>query len=156
MPSPFAMCYMQRRMRPRKLLYCSALGSCGVSDINERVGQRIAAARKVARLSQADLAASLSMSRRHLSGLEHGQHSGTIETLSRIAHALGVPIAALVGEDEGPKDPKKATEPLAERLGRRATALARTAQPEDVELAEQILKVFFRGRANTKRTKPRR
>jgi DNA-binding XRE family transcriptional regulator len=42
------------------------------------------------------LAASAGLSRPYLTQIESGRRTGTLATLERLAHALGVPVAALV------------------------------------------------------------
>jgi transcriptional regulator with XRE-family HTH domain len=55
------------------------------------VGARISAERKARNLSQADLERRSGLARCRISWLEHGRAVPTIETLERIADALGIP-----------------------------------------------------------------
>lgn len=59
-------------------------------------GQRIKAARKKAGMTQADLAGKLNISYVNISQLEKDQRNPTIETLQRIAAALGVDVNLLI------------------------------------------------------------
>lgn len=61
-------------------------------------GQRIKAARKKAGMTQADLAKKLGISYVNISQLEKDQRSPKLETLQRIAAALGVPVQELIAD----------------------------------------------------------
>lgn len=66
------------------------------------IGQRIVALRKPRRMSQADLAGAADVSVDTIRKLEQGQrHSARLDTLVRIAHALDVPVAELMGKPRG-------------------------------------------------------
>lgn len=60
------------------------------------VGQRIAAARRAARLTQAELAARAGWPRDTLINVEHGRRPITVERLAQVAAALGLPPALLL------------------------------------------------------------
>lgn len=66
------------------------------------VGQQIRAARLQANLTQEHLALIAEMDRATYNRIEQGHQSPLLDTLIRIAGALGVPLAELVGEDDGP------------------------------------------------------
>ena len=69
-------------------------------DVTTRsVGQRIAAARRAARLTQAELAARAGWPRDTLINVEHGRRPITIERLSQVSTALGIPPALLLIDD---------------------------------------------------------
>jgi transcriptional regulator with XRE-family HTH domain len=65
------------------------------------VGTRICAERKAKKFSQADLERRCGLARCRISWLEHGRAVPTIETLERIAEALGIPAYRLLcdGDD---------------------------------------------------------
>lgn len=65
-------------------------------DRASRIGDRIRELRNERSLSITDLAQMTSMKRPNLSRLEHGKHVPSLDTLDRIAEALGVPVADLV------------------------------------------------------------
>lgn len=55
----------------------------------ERIGQKIAAMRQEAGLSQAQLGERCGLERFHVSRIENGKHSIGLDTLTAIARALG-------------------------------------------------------------------
>ncbi|KOG21824.1 helix-turn-helix domain-containing protein [Streptomyces viridochromogenes] len=61
------------------------------------IGERIRAARLHANLSQEKLAELAGMDRQTINRIEQGHASPTLDTLIRIAVALDVPLAGLVG-----------------------------------------------------------
>lgn len=58
----------------------------------ERMGKRIAALRKIAGLSQEQLADRAGLQRTHISRIEAGRYSVTLETIQAIAEALGMTV----------------------------------------------------------------
>ena len=58
----------------------------------ERIGQRIAALRSVAGLTQAQLADKAGMQRSHISRIEAGSLAVTLESIEAIAQALGMTV----------------------------------------------------------------
>lgn len=58
----------------------------------ERIGQRIAALRSVAGMTQAQLADKAGMQRSHLSRIEAGSLAVTLESIEAIARALGMTV----------------------------------------------------------------
>lgn len=58
----------------------------------ERIGQRIAALRSVAGLTQAQLADRAGMQRSHISRIEAGSLAVTLESIEAIAQALGMTV----------------------------------------------------------------
>ena len=56
------------------------------------IGQRIAALRKLAELSQEELAGRAGLQRTHISRIEAGKYAVTLETVQAIAHALGMTV----------------------------------------------------------------
>ena len=58
----------------------------------ERIGKRIAALRKLAGLSQEQLAERAGLQRTHVSRIEAGKYAVTFETIQAIAEALGMTV----------------------------------------------------------------
>ena len=58
----------------------------------ERMGMRIAALRKLAGLSQEQLAERAGLQRTHISRIEAGKYAVTLETVQAIAEALGMTV----------------------------------------------------------------
>lgn len=109
-----------------------------MSEISERLGERIRSLREAAGLSQEELAAASGVSRVHLSSLERGAKEASVSTCARIAKALRVPLAKLLDLDEK----VRAVRP-AERLALKVAAYAEGAAPAEIERAERLMKVFF-------------
>jgi len=65
-----------------------------------RIGAAVGRARIARGLSVTELAERAGMKRPNLSRLEHGRQQPALETLERIAEALGLPVAVLVSADE--------------------------------------------------------
>ena len=63
------------------------------------IGEQIRAAREYANLTQEDIALAIPMDRSTYVRIELGQSSPLLDTLIRIADAIGVPLAALVRGD---------------------------------------------------------
>jgi transcriptional regulator with XRE-family HTH domain len=70
------------------------------TSLNHIVGRRIAAARRSARLTQAQLAAKLDWPRDTLIHYEHGRRAIAIDRIEQIATALSIPPAILLINDE--------------------------------------------------------
>lgn len=62
------------------------------SNINQKVGKRIAELRKEAGLTQEQLAIKTNLDRTFIGYLEKGNRSPSVETSNKIARALGVKI----------------------------------------------------------------
>ena len=58
----------------------------------DRIGQRIADLRKLAGMSQEQLAAKAGLQRTHISRIEAGKYAVTLETVQAIAEALGMTV----------------------------------------------------------------
>ena len=58
----------------------------------DRIGQRIAALRKLAGMSQEQLAANAGLQRTHISRIEAGKYAVTLETIQAIAEALDMTV----------------------------------------------------------------
>lgn len=58
----------------------------------ERIGQRIAALRNVAGLTQAQLADKAGVQRPHITRIESGKYAVTLESIEAIAQALGMTV----------------------------------------------------------------
>jgi len=76
------------------------------------IGERLRSIRKEKNLSQGELEKRTGLSRCYLSRLENGHTTPSVETLEKLAGALGVPLYKLFYEGEGapppPLLPKKA------------------------------------------------
>ncbi len=62
-------------------------------DLTENIGKRIKELRKGQHVSQQTFAFNLGMSRSFLSGVECGKRNISTNTLSKIAHGLGVSLS---------------------------------------------------------------
>lgn len=66
--------------------------------IDREIGQRIVKLRKRKKLTQEDLAGSAEIDRSYLSEIENGHKNVSVQTLKKIAEALGVKMSVLLGE----------------------------------------------------------
>lgn len=71
----------------------------GSSIDGARLGQRLRALRLEAGLTQAELARRTGIHRPNIARVEAGRHTPSLETLSRLAQAIGVPTTRVLGED---------------------------------------------------------
>jgi transcriptional regulator with XRE-family HTH domain len=74
-------------------------------DINERIGQRIAAARTRLGWNQSELARRLKKPRQHLSQIEQGKQQPRAELLIEIATVLGVSTDYILGITDVDEEP---------------------------------------------------
>ncbi|MCA9606566.1 MAG: helix-turn-helix transcriptional regulator [Myxococcales bacterium] len=63
-----------------------------------RLGQRIRELRLAAGLTQAELARRTGIHRPNIARVEAGRHTPSLETLARLASAIGVPTTAVLDE----------------------------------------------------------
>jgi transcriptional regulator with XRE-family HTH domain len=63
------------------------------ADLRKQVGLAIRRLRQERNISQATLAKSAQLNRTYLTGIETGRRNLTLQTMSRLAEALGVPVA---------------------------------------------------------------
>jgi transcriptional regulator with XRE-family HTH domain len=81
-------------------------------DLHREIGRRVRASRQAAGISQEELASRIEMSVETVSNIERGVAPTRVATLAEIAAALGVELAALVGDPL----PAKREHPLVEEL----------------------------------------
>lgn len=111
-----------------------------MSDLSERLGRRIRGLREAAGLSQEELAFAAGVSRVHLSALERGTKSASVETCARVAGALRVTLSKLLDFESSAK--AKPAGP-AERFALRMASYAEGATPAEIERAEKVMRLFF-------------
>lgn len=95
LPPPYAALLQpkaQRQAQPRQR-------RAAPNGRGEEIGQRIREARRAIGLTQLELATATGIRRPNVARLERGGNTPTIETLQRVASALGVPLTALVSGD---------------------------------------------------------
>lgn len=68
-----------------------------MGDSKQRVGKKIREARKAKGFTQEDLAKLLDVSRVVVSDYETGKQNLTLDTIDRVANALGIEAAVLLG-----------------------------------------------------------
>ncbi len=79
-----------------------------MSDIAKFLGLRIRELRNQRRMSQEELAFQAGISAAHLGQIERATKNPTVDTVGKIASALGVPVVALFSEDWcAPAPPEK-------------------------------------------------
>lgn len=74
-----------------------------MTDIKRIFGKRLKQLRQLQELTQQELAERAEMSISFLSSIERGLKSPTIETLEKLADALGVTLSELLSFDSGAK-----------------------------------------------------
>ncbi|MEM9011093.1 MAG: helix-turn-helix transcriptional regulator [Pseudomonadota bacterium] len=119
-----------------------------VEALIRQVGERVRAARKQNAWSRRELSERSGVSPRYLAQLEAGEGNISIGLLKRVAHALGKPVEALLGEDGQLGDETAAVAALYRRAD--AATRARVLQILDPERhraqkAERICLVGLRG-----------
>ncbi|RVA05348.1 helix-turn-helix transcriptional regulator [Mesorhizobium sp. M7A.F.Ca.US.001.02.1.1] len=72
-------------------------------DMRKLVGRNFARLRLAAQLTQEQVAERADISQQYISGLERGQRNPSVETVLKIAQALGVSHVDLVRPDEDAK-----------------------------------------------------
>ncbi len=68
-----------------------------VGDLQKVVGRNLRAYRKKKGLSQEDFADFVGVHRTYMGGLERGERNLTLQSLERLAEALGVDVRELLG-----------------------------------------------------------
>lgn len=68
------------------------------------IGDRIRALREAKNLSQGDIEKRSGLLRSYLSRVEHGHTVPSVETLEKLAHAIGVPLYQLFYEGDKPPE----------------------------------------------------
>lgn len=68
-----------------------------VGDLQKVVGRNLRAYRKKKGLSQEDFADFVGVHRTYMGGLERGERNLTLQSLERLAEAIGVPVRELLG-----------------------------------------------------------
>ena len=76
-----------------------------LSDLKARFGKVVQRRRRLAKLGQEEFAHKAEIHRTTLSLLERGKHLPNLEMVHRLAKALGVKMAVLVGEAEDEETP---------------------------------------------------
>ncbi len=70
-----------------------------MEDVIVALGKRIRQLRQRTGLSQERFAAKAGLDRTYYAGIERGERNPSVKQLAKIAVALGVPLAALFGDD---------------------------------------------------------
>jgi transcriptional regulator with XRE-family HTH domain len=78
-----------------------------MSEISQRVGQRIRILRKGKGLSQEQLSELVGLTKNYMGLLERGRRNPSLETLQQIAYVLNVPIKYLFDFPMPPEDGDK-------------------------------------------------
>lgn len=114
-----------------------------MEGVGERFARRLREVREEKMLTQEKLAASAgNMSRAFLGALERGEKAPGLDTLDRLARALGVDVVELLRPDD--RTPTKRTRPSPEqRLARLVETLAAGASPKAIAKFERIAKAYF-------------
>jgi transcriptional regulator with XRE-family HTH domain len=106
------------------------------SKVASQLGQRVCDLRKALSFTQEELAKKASIRVSYISMIERGQRMPHLETLVRIAAALGVSVSQLFIEAH---EPSANDLPLLSYLG------TRRLTPDDVEALLLVAKAMFKG-----------
>jgi transcriptional regulator with XRE-family HTH domain len=105
--------------------------------------------RRARGLSQVELAHLARMSRVFVGDVEKGSKSASIDTLEKLASALGVAVAELLKAPA--KNPLRST--VQQRLLSRLSFLIQSAPPEELVRFEKIAESFFEAYRPRRRTR---
>ncbi len=115
----------------------------GVSDINQRIAQRVAALRASSGLSLDALAAQSGVSRSTISLIERGETSATAVVLEKLAAGLGVALAALFETERAAPGPLMRRAEQVEWRDPASGYLRRNVSPPDYPSPLRIVEVEF-------------
>ena len=115
----------------------------GVSDINQRIAQRVAALRASSGLSLDALAAQSGVSRSTISLIERGETSATAVVLEKLAAGLGVALAALFETERAAPGPLMRRAEQVEWRDPASGYLRRNVSPPDFPSPLRIVEVEF-------------
>jgi len=114
---------------------CTSPGKEAITALAGTIGTKLLDLRQGARLSQERLADAAGLSANYVSLIEKGRRLPSLEVLSRLAHALGVPVTAFF-DGEVPTG-------AVERELWHLTAYLRRRQAKDVRKLHAIARVLF-------------
>ena len=114
-----------------------------VSDINQRIAQRVAALRASSGLSLDALAAQSGVSRSTISLIERGETSATAVVLEKLAAGLGVALAALFETERAAPGPLMRRAEQVEWRDPASGYLRRNVSPPDYPSPLRIVEVEF-------------
>lgn len=107
----------------------------------DRLAKRVAAARRRAGLTQAELAEASGVTDETISRIERGRYEPAVSTLFRLAEALDVSLDQLAREhdrERGPSRAPSAVPPIVRRLRSRIDALTPAGQRALLAIAEAL------------------
>ena len=107
----------------------------------DRLAERVAAARRRAGLTQAELAEASGVTDETISRIERGRYEPAVSTLFRLAEALDVSLDQLAREhdrERGPSRAPSAVPPIVRRLRTRIDALTPAGQRALLAIAEAL------------------
>src|SRR5579871_2043036 len=109
-------------------------------SITSRLGRRVRELRRARGLSQVELAHAARMSRVFVGDVENGQKSASVDTLDKLANALGVEVAELF---KGKKRENASRTSARERLLGRIAMLVENAPDAEIARFEEVADSFF-------------
>jgi len=108
-------------------------------DLKRAIGRRVRTARREVGVTQEDLAARTDRSTEAVSNIERGVSLPTLDTLERLAEALGVPLSFFFDVSDEAASPRRAEIEIQVRL------LLRQLSDHDAEVALGLLQVLRDG-----------
>jgi DNA-binding XRE family transcriptional regulator len=102
--------------RPRQLALWPTARTAAEQVFNGRaaLGNQLRAVRRKRHLTQESLAERAGMDRSYLSGIELGKHNVPLDTICRLAWALGMDVRELIGGAPGSSRRRRASRPPSE------------------------------------------
>jgi transcriptional regulator with XRE-family HTH domain len=108
-------------------------------DFFVALGGRIAALRKEAGLTQAQLGEALGISQQHMASFEAGRRRVPVSALSLLGRALGVTVEDLLGDTAAPATKRRGPAPKLQRQLERVSRLPRAQQRFVSEFLDTVL-----------------
>jgi transcriptional regulator with XRE-family HTH domain len=133
--------------KPAKMTAKPGKNETGKADATSRLARRLAAARRRAGLTQAELAEASGVTDETISRIERGRYEPAVSTFFRLADALDVSLDQLARDSERDRDradratarrPPGVPSPIVRRLRARIDALTPTAQRALLAIAEEL------------------
>jgi transcriptional regulator with XRE-family HTH domain len=107
-----------------------------MTPLEKRLGKRIAAYRRQAGLTQAQVARKVRVAPETLSRLETGAAMASLPSVEKVAHAIGVELADLFAFRGRDTEKNEAIE--------RLVSVVRTRKVHDIEMITALAATFFR------------
>lgn len=109
-----------------------------MSEISRKIGKNIRALRKTSGLSQEQLALRADINASYMGQVERGEKNPTIDVLSKISSALGMPLEQIIRIDTQPKLQDK-DNPISDKIAHQLNGLSLKEQEAVYRLVKQLV-----------------